>query len=510
MQSRLSNSKRNLYSGLIKQVISILLPFFNRTAVLYLMGDLYCGLGSLFSSILQVLSLAELGFSAAVIYILYKPIAEENWDEVSAIMHFLKKTYKEIGFIVAAIGLSILPFLKQLITGDVPNDINIYVLYLIYLVNSVISYFAFAYKNALLIAMQRNDIVTRYYSITTIFSGIIQLIVLLLLRNYYLYICILPVATVMNNLLCNRATKRLFPYINYDNTSMQLETKKELNKQIRGIVFLKVGDVARNSFDNIILSSLLGLTVVTAYNNYYYIFWAVYGVSLIIVQSIQASVGNSIVTETVEKNYSDLREFTFVYTWFTGWCTVCMIILFQPFMNLWLKGNKQLIFTNFNMVLFCVYFYVLTINNTRNMYLNGCGLYWECRLWYLVEALANLILNVILGKLFGVSGIIIATIITVLLFNFLTRNKILFAQYFKVKDFKEGFYKDHLIYVCVTIITCILTNMICRFYVFNDAMTFLCKGLICLIVPNVFFWLAYHQLSIYKESKSLVIKFIHR
>lgn len=510
MESRLSNSKRNLYSGLIKQIISILLPFLNRTAVLYLMGDLYCGLGSLFSSILQVLSLAELGFSAAVIYILYKPIAEENWDEVSAIMHFLKKTYRNVGLIVVAIGLIILPFLRQLITGDVPSDINIYILYLIYLVNSVVSYFCFAYKNALLTAMQRNDVVTGYYSITTIFSGIAQLIVLLILRNYYLYICILPIATVMNNLLCNRATKRLFPHINYDNTNMQLETKKELTKQIKGIIFLKVGDVARNSFDNIILSSLLGLTVVTAYNNYYYVFWAVYGVSLVIVQAIQASVGNSIVTETVEKNFMDLKKFTFIYTWFTGWCTVCMVILFQPFMNLWVKGNKQLIFTNFNMVLFCVYFYALTMNNTRNMYLNGRGLYWECRVWYLVEALANVILNVILGKMFGVSGIIIATIITILLFNFFTRNKILFEQYFKVKDFKKEFYKDHLIYVCVTTIVCIVTNMICKFYIFNDVVTFLCKGLICLIVPNVIFWLFYHQLRFYKESKTLVKKFVHR
>ena len=308
MGSRISNSKRNLYSGLIKQLVGILLPFLNRTAVLYMMGDLYCGLGSLFSSILQVLSLAELGFSSAVIYVMYKPIAEEDWDEVSAIIYFLRKTYRNVGLIVLAIGLVILPFLKQLITGDIPGDINIYVLYLIYLINSVISYFCFAYKNALLTAMQRNDIVTRYYSVTTIFSGIAQLLVLLLLKNYYIYVCILPVATIMNNLLCNKAVQRLFPYINSENINMQLETKRELTKQIKGIIFLKIGDVARNSFDNIILSSLLGLTVVTAYNNYYYIFWAVYGVSLVIVQAIQASVGNSIVTETVEKNYIDLSK----------------------------------------------------------------------------------------------------------------------------------------------------------------------------------------------------------
>jgi O-antigen/teichoic acid export membrane protein len=505
--SRTKNSKRNIISGLIRQGIGILLPFFIRTAVLYLLGELYVGVGSLFNSILHVLNLADLGFSTAVIYALYKPVSDENWDAVSVIINYLKRIYRIVGFIILGTGLALLPFLEKLIAGDLPQGINIYILYVIYLSNSVISYFFFAYKSALLTAMQRDDVVSNTTSIITIFTRVTQLIILLFTRNYYLYISILPIGTIINNILYQYWSKKLFPWV-IPKGELPREIATQLSKQIKGVVFNKIGDVARNSFDNIILSSLLGLATVAIYNNYYYIFSAVYGVVLVIINAVQASVGNSIATETVEKNYNDLRTFTFVFTWFTGWCTVCMFALYQPFMFIWMRGNQELIFPNIIMTLFCIYFYGVTMNNTRNLYLNGKGLFWECRVWYIVEAFGNLALNIILGIFWGVVGVLLATIITIFLFNFLCRNIVLFREYFK-RPPKE-FYLDHAVYAVTTIITCFVTTLCVNAIPISGVYGLFVRIVICIVIPNVVFLLCYCKNPNFKSGIALLRRLIRR
>jgi O-antigen/teichoic acid export membrane protein len=501
MDSRTKNTKRNIISGLIKQVLDIVLPFIIRTLILYILGELYQGLNGLFSSILQVLNLADLGFTSAVVYILYKPIADENWDEVKAIIAFLRKVYKIVGTIVLVIGLAIMPLLPYLISGEYPSDINIYVLFSIYLLNSVISYFFFAYKSALLTAMQRTDVVTNITSITSTATRVIQIVLLIVFKNYYIYIVLAPIGTIINNFLYQIASKKLFPNL-VPSGKMQPETRSLLNKQIKGIFINNVSDVARNSFDNIILSSLLGLAMVAIYNNYYYIYSALYGITIVITNAMKASVGNSIATETVEKNYLDLRKFTFVFSWFTGWCTVCMFCLYQPFMNIWMRGNASLILDNFNMTLFCIYFYAITMNNTRNLYLEGYGLFWECRIWYLVEAIANLLLNFILGYFFGITGILLATIITIFFFNFIARNRILFKSYFRCS--KKYFYLDHLLYIIVMLVAAAITYAICFVIPLNGWLGLFVKACICIVVPNLILLLIYFKNPLFKLSLSFV------
>ncbi len=145
--SRIMNSKRNIVTGMFKQAMVIILTFLIRTVVLYTLGAEYQGISGLFTSILQVLNMTELGFSAAVTFILYKPIAENDEVAICAIMSFLRKAYRIIGTIIMTVGLMLLPFLPRLIKGSYPQDINIYIIYLIYLVNAVVSYMLFAYKS---------------------------------------------------------------------------------------------------------------------------------------------------------------------------------------------------------------------------------------------------------------------------------------------------------------------------------------------------------------------------
>ena len=189
--SRTKNAARNVLFGLINKIIVLLFPFAIRAIIIQTLGSEYLGLNSLFTSILQVLNLAELGFNSAVVYSMYKPIAENDTNTICALMNLYRKIYRIIGIIVVVVGLILLPFLSYLIKGSYPTDINIYILYIIYLFNTGLTYFLFAYKSALLTAHQRSDVISNVQSIAFILQYVIQIIILLKTKNYYMFVIVL-------------------------------------------------------------------------------------------------------------------------------------------------------------------------------------------------------------------------------------------------------------------------------------------------------------------------------
>ena len=500
--NRTENTKRNILAGIIKQIASIIMPFIVRTIVIYSLGELYQGLSGLFTSILQMLSLADLGFSSVIIYILYKPISEKNTTEICAIIAFLRNIYKIVGFTVLGIGLLIMPFLPVIINGNYPDNINIYVVYVLYLCNSVISYFFFAYKTALLTALQKESIVSNANTLVLISSRVIQSLVLLLTHNYYLFVIVLILGSILTNIIIQILSNKYFPDLQ-PKGKVHAETTCVFKKQIKAIMINRIADVARNSLDNIILSTLFGLSIVAAYDNYYYIFTALYGFSLVIVHGMQASVGNSIVEEGFEKNYRDLLKFNFIYSLITGLCTVCMVCAYQPFMNIWMSHKKNLILDDATMILFCIYFYAITANNIRNLYINGKGLFYEIRWWYIIESASNLILNILLGKFIGVKGIIIATIITIIVCNFFARTIILFKNYFKISSYR--FFIENAKYFAVTFISGLVSYLLTSYMSFNPML-----NLICSIITAVFVYsllcLLFYRKSVYKDELVKVFK----
>lgn len=496
-ESRVKNTKRNITSGLIKQFISILLPFIIRTLILYVLGAQYQGLSGLFSSVLEVLNLTDLGFTSAVIFIMYKPVADNDRETLCNIMAFLKKIYSIVGSVILILGILVTPFLKNLISGDIPTGINIYILFLIYLFNAVISYYLFAYKSALLTAMQRDDVVSNAYTISTFVTKIVQITVLVSFKNYYIYVIFLPIGTIVNNLIIEYFSRKYFPDI-IPHGSISRELYNNIIKQVKALLIGKIGTVARNSFDNIVLSTLLGLIAVAIYDNYYYIYSALYGVLLVITRSMQASVGNSIVKESKEKNYNDFLKFTFIFMWIIGWCTVCLVCLYQPFMSIWMRNDDKMLLSTFNMLLFCVYFYIINMNNTRNLYLEGKGLYHECRWYFLLEAIGNLLLNFLLGYYWGITGILLATIITIFIFNFITRTNVLFKCYFQFSA--REFYCQHLEYGIITIVACGGTYLICKIIPFSSWIGLILRALVCCIVPNFIYFLCYFRTNNFKNG----------
>lgn len=498
MSSRTDNAKRNIITGLINKFLSILMPFAVRTIIIKELGMEYGGLDNLFVSILQVLNLSELGFSSAVVYCMYKPISENDNDTISALYGFFKKAYNVIGIIILISGIIVTPFLKYLIKDDVPNAINIYVLYFVYLLNTVISYLLFSYKNVLLNAYQRIDVTNNILTFVRTIMYSVQIILLVVFKNYYVYVMIIPACTIINNILTSIVVNKLFPNIKPIGR-LNSELKKEIKYQVSGLFIGKVCVVSRNSFDSIIVSAYFGLISTAMYNNYYYIMNAVVSVMTILCNSIVPGIGNSIAVETQEKNYMDFRKINFIYLWVVGWCTVSLLCLYQPFMKIWMKDDK-LLFNFGTVVLFCVYFFALMMGNIRATYSEAAGLWWQNRYRSIAEAVANLILNVVLGKIMGINGILLATLITIVVVNFGMSSKILFDHYF-TKISIMNYFKDITLYAIVTFVASIITYYLCSFVKLTYIYQIVINGVICLIIPNCIFILLYMRTDNFKTAK---------
>lgn len=494
------NAKRNVAFGFLNKFITIICPFISRTFLQYTLGEQYLGLNSLFSSILSVLSLSELGFSTAIIYSMYKPVAEGNTKVINALLNFYKKVYCIIGVVILAVGISLIPFLPRLINGGYPEEINLTVLYLVYLGNTVISYFMFAYMSSLTVAYQRDDIVSSTNTIMTLLHTILQITVLYFSHDYFLFLILMPVFTVANNLRIAHIVKKMFPEYRCEGKVPQ-GLLAGMKKQIAGTFISKVCHIARNSLDSICISAFLGLAITAKYNNYYYLIAAVSSFMAIFVNALTGGIGNHTVIKSKDENYIELKNLDFTYMWISGICTVCILCLSQPFMRLWM-GNKMMLPDGI-VILLSMYFYLLRIGDIRSIYSNVSGLWWQHRWRSIVEAVANIFLNIILAKFFGVTGIVFATIITMLLIQTAWGSQIVFKYYFGSK-YIINYLSYHLKYAVITaVLGCICWFICCIFPLESSVLEIVKRGVICVLVTNIAYYFIYKHTDEFGYAKGI-------
>ena len=504
-QSRGLNSIRNAVSGVLKTAVKIVLPFLLRTVILYYLGEEYLGLNSLFYSILQVLNLAELGFSSAVAFRIYKPLAEHDAAKVGAYVNYLRRMYRLIGLGILFAGFIVVPFLPSLIRSGWPSDINIYLLFCVYLINSSISYLFAGYKSVLVIASQRMDYINTIEILLYCLQYVLQFIVVLLFRSYYLYILIMPVITILINIVTSVTADRRFPeYLNKGRLTR--DEKKEVLRDIRGVAIYKVSDVTRNSFDSIVISALLGLVPVAVYNNYFYIFNAIFSFMIIVNQSLQASIGNSIAAETREKNGKDLYRLSFFSNWVNVFCTSSLLCLYQPFIRLWVGEGMML--PDRDMILFCVYFYIMNMNSVRNLYFDGNGLWLRGKYAFILESAGNLLLNIFLCRFFGITGILWATILTVFFCGFVWRTKVLFRDYFRASA--RPFFIMHAKWAALCAVICALTFGVCSLTGDRGIGVLVLRMIICLALPNLILYLLFRRSGQFTEGKAQLVSILQR
>ena len=267
---RTKNSIRNTAFGVLNRGINLLFPFVIRTMMIQKLGTEYLGLNSLFTSIIQVLNLTELGVGSALVFNMYKPVAEDDHAALSGLLGLYRTVYRWIGLIILAVGLGLMPLLPRLVdtTQLEGTGINLYGLFLIYLINTVISYCFFAYRKSLLMAHQRQDQISNIDSMVRLCMYVLQILVLVLWPNYYLYILLMPLFTVVDNVWVAVTTSRQYGRI-LKTPGQSPVAVGSLFSQVKYIVGHKIGAVIIQSADSIVISAFLNLAILTTYSNYF-------------------------------------------------------------------------------------------------------------------------------------------------------------------------------------------------------------------------------------------------
>lgn len=511
MSNRISNARRNIIWSVLNSIVLLVFPFFLRTVMIYTLGIEYAGLGNLFTSILQILSLSELGIGSALVFCMYQPMAEKDVKTIRALLKFYKSCYFIIGTVILLAGVLITPFIQHLVKGDYPSEINIYVLYLIYLINTCISYFFCGYKRVLFAASQRLDLESKFVMIITVIQYLLQILILIKFKNYYLYIILLPLCTLATNVLLNKVLIKSFPTY-YPEGKIDNEFLSVIKKKVTGIMFQKIGTVVLTSVDSIVISMYFGLTVLGVYNNYYFVISALFSILNAILVSIIPSIGNSIVLENIEKNKNDFYMFNFIYIFIISWCTTCLFVLYQPFMDVWIGkslGENGLL-SNGIVAVLSLYFYVLKMGDIVHVYKEGIGLWEQAKYIPIISALINLILNLVSVNYIGLYGVIISSIVSVMFIYVPANTYVLYKNYFG--NMKECiiYLISQLKYLAVSMGMTLLISIICSFNIDNVFINFIIKTLICIMLTSISYIVVYSKNKYFNEMikffKKIILK----
>ena len=481
--ARTKNAINSIAVGMLLRVYQTIVPFLMRTAMIQFMGVQYLGLNSLFTSVLQVLNLAELGVGSAMVFSMYKPIAEDDEATICALMKLYRRYYRLIGLFIGAVGLALTPAVPHLISSDIPPELNVYVLYLLNLGATVLTYWLFAYKNCLLQAHQRTDLSNLALIVSYTVQFIAQFVIVLHYHNYYAYVMVTLLSNAFNNVLTAAIATKKFPRYRPQG-NLPREKVREINGKIRDLFTSKLGSVVLKASDTLVISAFLGLTVLAVYQNYFFILTSVLAFVEILLKSIIAGLGNSLITETPEKNRRDLEGFTFMFLWVAGVCTCCFLGLYQPFMEIWV--GRELMLGYAEVLCFSLYFFEFALYRLINVYKDAAGLWRVDRLRPLVTAIVNLGLNLMFVRSLGVVGIMMSTIVSQVAVGYpwLLRN--LFNHCF-AREALPGYCKLILRHTAATAVAGVAAYMLCSL-IGGSLWTRLLVCLpVCALVPNVIF-----------------------
>lgn len=257
----------NSLTSVVGQAIVIFVSFVARYYFIQELGRTYLGINGLFTQILAMLSLVELGVGPAIIYSLYKPLAEKNYKDVAVIMKLYKKIYTIIGIVIVALGTLMAPFVHFFIKDDL-RDINLSVIFILFVLNTAISYF-YSYKQNLIIADQDKYIANINHYLFYFFLNIVQLILIVNTHNYYLFLVVQILITLLENISISIIADKRYPFLKEKcNHQVDQTVLKQIKKNTKAMIVHKIGGVAVDSTDNMIISYLLGIAIVGIYSNY--------------------------------------------------------------------------------------------------------------------------------------------------------------------------------------------------------------------------------------------------
>ena len=484
---RTKNSIKNTIVSFSSNLLTIIIGLIAQGIFIKILGSEYLGINGLFSNIISMLGIVELGVGSAIIYHLYKPIVEEDIKKVKALMNFYKKCYTIIALIILTIGLMITPYLNLFIE-EVTIDINISLVYILFIIEIVCSYLL-SYKRSIINANQKNYLVNFIHIGYLVILNILEIIILVLTKNYYLYLVIKIVMRILENIGVTLLANKLYPYLKHNNEKLDENTKKDIFQKVKALFFHKIGGFIVLGTDNIIISKFIGIIEVGLYSNYYMIIDAIEKLFGQVIRAITPSVGNMLVKESSEKSFEIFKRVRFLNFWIATFSGISLLVVMNSFITVWI-GSKYLLATCVLIVLVLNY-YAKSMRSCHMIFKEAAGIYYEDRYIPLLESVLNIVASLILLKYFGLAGIFMGTIISSLALYCISYPKYVYKKLFNRSYL--NYTKETLGYLSIFLVLAVITYKISRLIVINNAfLSLIINCLIAVVIPNlvllIIFW----------------------
>lgn len=490
---REKNSILNIISNLFVIILQIVLAFVVRFIFVKVLNEQYLGVQGLFTNIISMLSLAELGIGTAISFILYKPLAEKDYNKVSVIVTFLRKVYIAIGIVVLISGIIITPFLKYLVTGYTMGNLNI--IFIMYFITLAVEYFL-TYPETLLSADQKHYKISFILIGYTLITNVLQIIVLLVTKNFLIYILADVVMKIIKAVAINLYIKRYYPEVNfYNKEKLEKKEKNVFIKNVKSLFLYKIGDYLINGTDNIIISKIIDISTVGIYSNYLSTITIFRNIMFNIINGVTASFGNLIIKEKEDVQENVFNIMNFITYMFCGFVFCCLIFLFNDFTKL-LYGNNYVL-GMMEVIIICLNFYIATMLLPLESVKSAAGLYYEDRYISLIQAAINVFISIILGLKIGLIGVLLGTFISYILTTVWERPIIIYKEIFKSNSIV--YFKKYILQIFIIVFNILLDYLvITKLFTQVTILNFILKGItifIVYVVTNIIIFIKSNELQ---------------
>jgi len=484
--SRTKKAAKNYIFFIIGNILIYAATFATKTIFIYNLGIAYNGVRGLFSNVLGTLSLAELGISTAISFALYGPLARGEEKKIQALINFYRRAYRFVALAVGVLGVILIPFLKYIVKGTEGIE-HITLIYCLYILDSVLSYL-FVYKSTVLEADQKTYLITNVYTVTTLIMMTIQALIVILTKNFILYLIVQIVMNLVAKVVISKYVDKKYPYLKGKNSErLSSSDSQNIIKKIRALLVYKVGDVAVNQTDNIIMSGFISISAVGICDNFTMIVKIISTLVTTVFSSAAAGFGNVLATESMEKKKSTFENFDFLVFILFGWSSVCLYFLLIPFVTIWLGSDK--IVDSLTVFLICINYYFTGQRLSFTTARTASGIVEQGAWLAIVEAGINIVASIIGVKLIGLPGIFAGTFISSIIMIITT--PIITYKYL----FKETVDKYFLRFILRMLIIFIISGVIYLISSITNPgssfVEFTIKFALCAVVPPIVFWIFY-------------------
>lgn len=500
---RTQNSLYNIIGNYIVFFTKTILMFVVRSVLIEKVSQTYVGLNGLFTNILSILSLAELGIGSAIGFSLYKPLNDKNNSKVNELMSFYKKAYKTIGIVIFCIGLAIIPILPFIVKEKISY---MTIIYLLFLINTCSLYFI-SYKDVLITADQKAYKLTKINMIFTILISLGELCVLHFTSNFIGYLIIQFLLNIMQRIAINIYISRVYPDIDFkSNLKLEESTKNDVQKNVKAMFLHKIGDCMINATDNIIISSFININVVSVYSNYLLVTSYLTTFANMIYNGILASLGNFIINENNERKHEMLKKMNFLGFSIFSFCAVILLNVFNVFIGI--LANEEYLLTFDTVILIVLNFYITGLRISVSNMKIAAGLFDIDKYTPIIQSIINVSLSILLARVLGLNGVLIGTFISSI-FPSVQRPFIVYKYVLKksCKEYFVDYFKYFAITLIISLITCYLNSIIS---ISQSILLLIQRLILASIVYILIYLIIFRKNNEFVFYKNMIINFIRR